>query len=271
MLIGGLLFLYSCSGETDSRDAQSGGEVIVKADVSLKPVLQEIAENYQRETTVPLKLQFAPSFELLADSSADSVDTYIFANDDFIESARRINLIDSTGEITLAFSVPCLLVPMFNPAMVSNLSDLKNPELRIGIPDPESDILGRFALEILRKNQLYKSVYHRLIINGPSALEMTERVAKCELDVAIGWTVCPNWNPGGIEVVLLIPSEVPRVAVICAAKAATPADSTNADNFMTYLKSDRSLHVFRKWGYMIADSDLDAYAPAAIRGGSPAQ
>lgn len=268
-LIGLMLFLISCSQESNGKNPQTSPNVTVKADVSLKLVLEEIAGNYRRESQVPVNLELAPSFDLLADSSADSVDLYIFVNGNFVEAGSNAGLVDSAGEITLAYAVPCILVPKFNPFMVSNLSDLEDSKMRIGISDPASDILGRFALEIFRRNKLDKVVQHRLTIAGPSALELAERVAKNELDAAIGWTICSNWNPGGIEVVLLVPSEIPRVATVCAVKAAAPPDSVAVSHFMTYLKSDRGLQIFRKWGYLISESDLSAYAPAAVLGGSP--
>lgn len=268
-LCAALLFLCSCSQQQSPRVSESNDEVIVRADVTLKPTLLEVAENYSYVTNFQMMLQFAPSALLLSEPAVDSVAVFIFANDHYIEEARSLNLVDSVAEIVLAHAVPSLIVPRFNPYMITNLSDLKNSRLRIGIADPQSDILGAFALEILKKNYLFDLIEPRLILAGPSALDLADCVARSELDVGIAWTMSARWNPESFDVVLLVPNEIPRVAAICAVRACTPIDSAAADRLMTYLNSDRCQNIFRNWGYLTTESDIDMYAPAAIIGGKP--
>jgi len=145
-----------------------------------------------------------------------------------------------------------LIVPRFNRnLMITSLAEMKDSKLRIGIADPQSDVLGAFTVEMLKRNNIYESINHRLILTGPSALDLTERVSKCEIDVGVAWTMSTNWNPESFDVVLLVPNEIPRVAAITAVRA------------------DRCLNIFRKWGYLINESDIHMYAPAASIGGKP--
>ncbi len=268
ILLTTLLF-SSCSQQQNSRTNPASSIVFVRADVSLKSVLEEISDNFFYVTNYRIQYQFVPSSRMLDVTDADSVDIFIFANDQYVEPARQAGLVDSTEAITLAYAVPCLIVPRFNPHMITNLGDLENTKLRIGIADPSSDVLGAFSLELLQKNQLLDDISHRLIYAGPSAKDLAERVAKSQIDVAVSWTAAVNWYPESFDVLLLIPQEIPRIAAICAARSAHPVTGDNADRLITYLKSDRCSNIFRNWGYLTSDSDIDMYAPTAAIGGKP--
>jgi molybdenum ABC transporter molybdate-binding protein len=273
IFISGLLsitsFLLSACDQQSQRSRDTNRDIYVRADVSLKPTLQDVAENFSYVTNYNLMFEFTPSNQLLNTEAADSVDVFIFTNDHMIEIAREAHLADTSTELSIAYAVPCLIVPKFNPHMITALGDLREKALRIGIADPETDVLGAFSLEILRNNNLFETTNHRLIYAGPSAWDLAERIAKFQLDAAISWTSSVNWFPESFDVLLLIPSEIPRIAVVTAVKAANPIDKENSDRLMTYLNSDRCANIFRDWGYLISDSDIDMYAPAATIGGKP--
>ena len=268
-LLAALLFLASCSQQQSSRNSGSNSAVLIRADISLKPTLLDVAENYAYVTTHRMNLQFATANRILTEPETDSIDVFIFANDHFLEEARSLNRADSIGDITIAYAVPSLIVPRFNPYMITTLSDLKNSKLHIGIVDPKSDVLGAFALEILHKNNLHDAVKPRLVTVGPSALDLAERISKSELDVGVAWTMSTNWFPESFDVILLVPNEIPRVAAITAVRALSPIDSTGADRLMTYLNSDRCQNIFRDWGYLTSEAEIHMYAPAATIGGKP--
>ncbi|MBU1652026.1 substrate-binding domain-containing protein, partial [bacterium] len=269
MFVAIACLMTSCSNNSGGRDVSTDLETVVLADISLKPPLEKLAENYSYVTNYKVRFIYAPSNLLLNSPDADSVDLFLFANDQFIEPAREMGLADTTDPIHIAYTVPCLLAPSFNLHMITNLSDLDKSDLRIGIADPETDILGQFSLELLKKNGYYKELEHRLVYIGPSALDLADRVAKIQLDVAVGWTITDNWYPESFDVLLLVPNEIPRVAVVTAILSAKRPDPENAKRLVTYLKSDRCADIFRNWGYLISNSDVNMYAPTAEIGGMP--
>lgn len=266
--IASLLLFTSCTQSGSDRQLPTSYNVHVLADISLQPALLDVAQHYKEDAGYNLVFHFAPYADLLPDRPGDSADVYLLANNVFAQSTNPAPDDTIHGRI-LAYAVPCIVVPQFNPALVSGLIDLKKDQVRLGIPDPGRDVLGQFALEILKKNNLYDALESHLNLVGPSALELAEQVSKKELEAGIGWTVFSNWTQGGAEVVLLSGSEIPRVAAVCAYKAAAPVDSANAARFMTYLNSDRCLDVFRQWGYITSKADLEMYAPIAEIGGKP--
>jgi molybdate transport system substrate-binding protein len=267
-LVCGSFFLNSCSQEASDRNVQKSGEVTIKADVTLRLALIELAQKYQRETSNKIKLKFAPSAELNLDDPADSVDVYILANDPVASSLLDTATNDPSRKRTLAYAIPCIVIPSFNPAMISTLSDLTESNIQIGITDPKKDVLGQFALEILQKNRIYDKLANRLVI-ASSAQDLAERVARKSLEAAIGWSNFPTWTQGGTDVVLLASNEIPRIAAISARRSSVSLDSTQAIKIMMYLGSDRALEVLRKWGYLISTTDIDQYATVAKIGGTP--
>ncbi len=276
LLLSGSFFLLACTQSNQNRNIPASYEVRGMADASLRPALEELAQAYQRETSFHLQLRFLSLQELIPNLPGDSVDVYFFANNSFpdspVDSTAGLDSTagpDSTTGRILAYAVPCIIVPQFNSAMVSDLTDLLKPEIRLGMVDPAYDVLGLFSLEILKKNNVYQALESRLTLYGPSALDLAESVAKKEIDAAIGWTVFPNWTQGSTDVILLNPTQIPRVAALYILKAQKPIDSANADRLLTYLNSERCLEVFRKWGYLTSKTDLEMYAPLAELGGPP--
>lgn len=265
----GLFALSSCTqGNRDRGATRRSGSVSVLADVSLRLPIQDLAMNYQQETSIKVKFKFASSQDIHPDDPADSVDLYILANDNTASTLLDTASFDPSRKRVLGYMIPCIIVPQFNPALVTDLVDLTHRDLRIGICDPNRDVLGQFAIEILQKNRVYNSLSNHLVI-VPSALDLAQRVAKKELDVAIGWTIFPTWTQGGTEVILMAASEIPRVASITARRSQAAMDSTQAVKLMTFLGSDRALDVFRRWGYLISKTDIEMYATVASIGGIP--
>jgi molybdenum ABC transporter molybdate-binding protein len=268
VLACGFSVLNSCSQGSKEKEPTRGGSVIIKADVALRPTILELAQNYQQETAIKVQVKFASSQDMLVDAPGDSTDIYILANDNISSSMLDTVSLDPTSKRIMGYMIPCIIVPQHNPALVTSLADLTNNNVRLGISDPHSDVLGQFALEILKTNQVYDDLSDHLVI-ASSTQDLAERTARKELDAAIGWTLFPSWTQGGTDVVLLAASEIPRIAAVCARRSQVPVDSVQAAKLMTYLGSERALDVFRKWGYLITKTDIEMYASVANIGGTP--
>jgi len=268
--IAGVFLFGACSqsssGDQNAAPTPISNTVRVKADLSLKPAFFELAGYFEQENAAKVQVVYAPSLEIQPDAAGDSVDVYLLANNGYSTAPAHP---DSLARIVLAYAIPCIVVPDLNPALVTDLKFLQQSKMLIGIADPARDILGRFALEILKKNGLYDDLAPRLVPIGPSALDLADAVARGEVDAALGWTVFPNWTGGSADVILLNGVEIPRIAAVSAWRAIHPADSTNAARFMNFLQTERSLACFRKYGYLVLDSDLGMYAPVARIGGTP--
>jgi len=72
LLVLGLtaFMLCSCSQQQNSKATKSSNEVIVRADVTLKPTLLEVAQNYLYVSSMKIKFQFAPSASVISDPRA---------------------------------------------------------------------------------------------------------------------------------------------------------------------------------------------------------
>jgi molybdate transport system substrate-binding protein len=259
---------YACTQEADKKVKTGNQNLYIRADAILKPTLLEVAQDYHFLTSTTIHFNFSTSSHVLTHGSADSVDAFIFLNDHYVAIAREMDVADSSEAVTLAYAVPSMILSRTNPSLISTLADLTLNPLRFGIADSRTDLLGHFSIELLKKNLIYDKINH-LVQTGPTALDLAELVAKGELDAAICWSMAYNWNPESFDVVLLMPNEIPRVAVISSIRSAKPVDPITADRFMNYLKTDRCRFIFRKWGFLINDSDVDMYAPAAEIGGEP--
>lgn len=269
ILLAASCCFHACTQEADTKAKTGNQHLYIRADVALKPTLLEVAQDYHFLTSTTIHFDFSMTSQVLGDGFADSVDAFIFLNDHYVAKAREMGVADSSDAITLAYAVPSMILSHTNSSLISTLADLTANPLRLGIADSHTDLLGMFTLELLKRNRLYDSIKPNLVQKQFSAFDLTDLVSKSELDAAICWSVAYNWNPESFDVVLLMSNEIPRVAVISSVRSAKPVDPALADHFMKYLKMDRCRFIFRKWGFLINDSDIDMYAPTAEIGGEP--
>ena len=194
-------------------------------------------------------------------------DLYIPGSPDYMEKAKALGLV--TGEETrLAYLVPAILVPKGNPFQIRKLDDLARPDVRVGIADPESVCVGLYAVEVLESNSLAEKIRPNLHGQVESCAKTAAMLPLSTVDAVIGWREFASWNPEAMDVVLLKPQEIPRLAYIPAARLRNANNPESAKDFVTYLKSEEGQGIFNKWGYFTKEEDARKLSPDTRIGGT---
>lgn len=242
----------------------------VFAGAASKPATEEVAKSFEQNTGIRVLLHFGGSGKMLADMKLTGRgDIYFPGSSDYMELAGKENLVQPQTEERLIYLIPSINVPKGNPAGVRMLKDLARPGLRIGIARPDMVCVGLYAVEILEKNGMAKTVRPNIKVNAESCEKVAQLAALGMVDAVIGWSVFSSWNPDKIETILLEPMEIPRIGYIPIALSSVCKNPDAARQFIAFLKSDDGKAIFKKWGYLVTEGEARKYVlPSTPVGGS---
>ena len=256
VLISG--FYYAASGFAAENS------LLVMTGAASKPAMEELAKEYERNTGVKIELNINGSGVLLSQIKlTEKGDIYFPGSVDFIEKAKRENLIIETTETKIVYLVPAINVKKGNPKNIKSLKDLCRPGIKLVIANPEMVCLGVFAAELAEHNfnAEEKAAFRKNIINYVESCEKTANVISLDAaDAVIGWSVFDNWDPKRIETIKINPDEVIRISYLSAAVTKYCKNTKLALQFIKYMKSpDGGMKFFEKYGYFTTPQDALKY------------
>jgi molybdate transport system substrate-binding protein len=233
-----------------------------------KPVLEEAAESFYKETGIRVYLNLGGSGTMLAQMKlARRGDLYIPGSPDYMIKAIREGVVDPDSVVILAYLILAIDVQHGNPKNIQSLSDLTRSGIRVAIGNPEAVCVGLYAVEVLERNGILPQVQKNIVTHAASCEATASLVAMKKVDAVIGWDVFSKWNPEGIDTILLKPNEIPRIAYIPAAISTYSQDKKSAQRFINFLASPKGQKIFAKWGYIATEKEARTFAPKAEIGG----
>ncbi|MDI6755566.1 MAG: molybdate ABC transporter substrate-binding protein [Thermodesulfobacteriota bacterium] len=241
----------------------SAESLLVFAGAASKPPAEAVARIFSQQNNLPVKVTFGGSgFVLSQMKLSRRGDVFFPGSSDFMEKAKRENLIFPETEKIVAYLVPAINVQRGNPRNIRSLKDLLKPGLRLAIADPESVCVGTYAVEVIEKNlqPAEKEKFRKNLVNTVESCEKTANVISLKgVDAVIGWEVFTHWDAGRIETIFLKPEEVPRIGYIPVAVSRFTRNFTLAKQFVDFLVSPPSQSVFRKYGYLMSLPEARRY------------
>ena len=250
------------------KTALKSENVEVFCGTAVKPVMDELVKRFESETDNRVLVRYAASGVALSQMELSRRgDVFVAGSPDFMDKAVQKHLVRPGVEQTLAYLVPALVVPKYNPKKILRLSDLLRPDVTVGLANPKTVCVGTYAVEILEANRLLSAVKRRVKVYAESCSAAAAMVAMKKVDVVIGWREFGCLAPGAVEVIPLQPEEIPRIAYIPAAPTVNAKRPADAEAFVRFLASDRSRAVFEKHGYITRRDVALRLAPKARVGG----
>jgi len=242
--------------------------LVIFAGSASQPPLEEAVEVFKAKTGIPVTLHTGGSGAMLNQIRLTGQgDLYIPGSPDYMDKARAFGLIDG-DPVILAYLVPAIIVAKGNPLGIKGLQDLDRTNLRIGLADPDSVCVGLYAVEIIEGNGITERLRPNLRGMVESCAKAASMIPLKLVDVVIGWREFSTWNPETMDVVLLAPGEIPRLAYIPAGILRRARNPEGAETFVTFLKSAEGLAIFQKWDYMTDENTARGFAPLARLGGT---
>jgi molybdate transport system substrate-binding protein len=226
-------------------------ETLVHAAASLTDALQEIAADYRKEGNEPVRFNFGASSMLARHIQQGAPGDIFFSADEAkMDGLRERGLILEDTRTSLLSNTLAVVVPGDSTIRLTSIRDLLKLKGNIAIAEPQSVPAGIYAKEYLRKAGIWEKIIDRVIPadNVRAALAVVE---SGNADAAIVYRTDAAISRTG-RVALEIPREEgPRISYpVAVLKGA--GDPAAAMKFYRYLLGEKSLRVFRKYGFIVA-------------------
>jgi molybdate transport system substrate-binding protein len=238
-----------------SQHAESSDRLLIFAGAASKPATEEVIHLFQKESGISVDILFGGSGFVLAQMKlAGKGDLYFPGSSDFMEKAKKENLVFPESEKIVVYLIPAINVQKGNPKGIHSLRDLTKKGIRVAIANPEFVCVGTYAVEIIEKNlsPSEKKDFKRNLVNYTESCEKTANAVSLKaVDAVLGWRVFQYWDPERIETVYLKSGEIPRIGYIPIAISRFTQDRRVAQRFVDFLFSSQGKAVFRKYHYLM--------------------
>lgn len=265
------LFLFlafaACQNQPPNNEkaTNQAGEssLLIYVGAASKPPTEEIVQQFQDETGIKVEAIYGGSGYVLSQMKlAGKGDIYFPGSSDYMEVAKREQLVFPETEQQVVYLVNAINVQKGNPKNIKTLKDLTRSGLRVAIANPEGVCVGAYAIEIIEHNfnEAEKAQFRKNLVSYTESCDKTATaVALKAVDAVIGWSVFQHWNPDKIESVPLKPEEILRIGYIPIAIATYTKDRPLAQRFIDFVVSDKGKAVFKKYSYFSTVGEASQY------------
>tara|TARA_R110002096_G_scaffold33146_1_gene95881 strand:+ start:333 stop:1805 length:1473 start_codon:yes stop_codon:yes gene_type:complete len=245
VLVGSIVVLSGCGDKDISREP-----LVMFCAAGIKIPVARIAEQYEAEYGVPVQIQYGGSGTLLTSLKIADGDVYLAADSSYMELGKADGLIQET--MPVAWMKAGLGVPLGNPKGLSQLEEIQNPNLKVGIGNPEAASVGRFSKKILTKHELWDGFEPTVMF--PTVNELANALKVSALDVAIIWDAVAYQYPE-IDFVSVPEFDVEKKDVTVGVLTSS-SQPTEALRFCRYLNAaDRGQLIFEEEGFVPVQGD----------------
>ncbi|MEW6087894.1 MAG: molybdate ABC transporter substrate-binding protein [bacterium] len=242
--------------------------LLVFAGSASKPVLEEINRNFEDEYKVKIEINFGGSGAVLSQMKlAKKGDVYIPGSSDFMEKAKKDNIILPETEEIIAYLIPSICVRAGNPMEITGIESVAQKDVRLGIGAARTVCVGLYAVEIIERSGLKDKIIPKIITNAQSCENTALLLMMKNIDAVFGWSVFENWSPDKIKSIPIESKYLKRVGYIPAAVSVYCKNKELALKYIQYLKKPLGQDVFKKNGYLTDIDEVKRIYPGAEIGG----
>ncbi|MBW6483658.1 MAG: molybdate ABC transporter substrate-binding protein [Vicingaceae bacterium] len=240
-----------------------GQNLLIYVGAASKPPTEEIVEQFQQETGVKVDVIFGGSGYVLSQMKLSGKgDIYFPGSSDYMEIAKRENLVYPETEQQVVYLVNAINVQKGNPKNIQSLKDLCKPGIKVAIANPEGVCVGAYAVEILEKNLSENEIkqFKKNLSNYTESCDKTaSAIALSTVDAVIGWRVFHYWNPEMIVTIPLKSDEIIRIGYIPIAISTLTQDKELAQYFINYVTGEKGKAIFKKYSYFTTPAEAETY------------
>lgn len=158
-----ICLVIACASPNKSKNT-----ITVFAAASVSDVMNEIAKEFQKETGISVRLNYASSGILARQiESGAGFDCYVSASKDWVDYLDSLELLDEESIRSIAQNSMVAIVPIQDIQTTISDQDIGNfPNLfngRLSVGDPTHVPAGKYAMQILQNNSWEKNLESRIL------------------------------------------------------------------------------------------------------------
>jgi molybdate transport system substrate-binding protein len=251
-----LLLVGTCSTPAAESAAR---EINVAAAADLSAALQEVADTYEKQTGVTVKLSFGASGALTQQiQNGAPFDVFFSADMDYPKQLVSDGHADGASLYRYAVGRLVLWVPSDSPLDVEHkgINVLFDPTVKkIAMANPQHAPYGRAAAAALKHYGLYEKVSDRLVLgeNISQAAQFVESGNAQVGFVALAHAVAPAMQGKGKY--WMVPAEAYPPLDQGVVLIAHSPHSEDARAFLDYVKTTEVAAMLRRYGFSLPDQE----------------
>jgi molybdate transport system substrate-binding protein len=223
--------------------------ITVSAAISLKDVLDEIAQLYRAQTPdtmIHFNLGASGTLERQIEEGAP-VDVFISASEDQMNSLESKGLLLPGTRRDLVRNAVVLIVPKGKTGIAS-FEDLARPEMKhIAIGEPKTVPAGRYAQEVLTHFHLYEQLKPKFVLTSDVRQVLTY-VSTGNVDAGIAYATDAQTS-AEVSIVTTAPEDSHSPVIYPVATLKSSKESAEAKRFLDFLSGEKAQRVFEKYGF----------------------
>lgn len=211
----------------------------------LRNAVSEIALNYEKETNVPVQIQFGGSGALEAQLEVAGGDLFLPADSSYLDSIAKKGLLEKS--FPAVSQTAGIVVPKGNPRNLQSLGDLSQPGLRLSMAD-SSAAIGKHVREVLAETGDLAAISKNITVTKPTVNNTVEDVATGAVDATLAWDAVARdftkveWLP--------VPVFSEKRVETAIAVLTTSKHQREALRFARYLTDpEKGQKIFKKYGF----------------------
>ena len=205
--------LAGCGG------GDEGGEAPLLCYVggTMRPVMEKLAAEYEKETGQKIEIDAAGSGELLIRIQQDKRGDLYVCHDPFLDMLMRKGL--GRQGWTMALVTPTLVVQKGNPKKILSITDLARPGIKLGLTDPKHSTMGHIVPTIFTKAGLREQIEANVATRQRGGSGIANAVGMKDLDAGIVWDAVAHLRTDKLDAVKIEPQfmPIPEVDAITSA------------------------------------------------------
>lgn len=241
------LFAFSVGLSGCSSEDGKAKSLMVYSGAGMRKPMDEIGLAFEEKYGVKINYNYAGSNALLSQMElTQEGDAYMPGATMYIEIATEKGLVDY--QQLISYHIPVITVPVGNPANITCLEDLANPEVKLVWGDPEVAAIGKTGKKILENNGIYEETWVNVIATLPTMNEVMMQIAMGQADASINW-----WDTvksvEDIEVIQ-IAQEQNDIKIIPIGVTSFTENPELAKQFVDFCASEEGKAIFEKHGFI---------------------
>jgi len=228
-------------------------DVLIHAAASLTDALQEIAVLYKKDNNENVQFNFGAS-SMLARQIQEGApgDIFVSADELKMDDLQKKGLILTETRKSILSNTLAIIVPEDSKTVLNTIQDLLKIKGNIAIAEPQSVPAGIYAKEYLKKVGLWNKIIDRLLPteNVRAAMAIVEAG---NADAGIVYKTDAAISKKVRTALEISKEEGPNISYPIAVLKESK-DPQAAMKFYQYLISDQAFEVYRKYGFLTAES-----------------
>lgn len=223
-------------------------KLLIYSGAGIRPATAELAETFGRRHGVQVECDYAGSEMLLSRIKLSRKgDLYMPGDLHYVAQAEDEGLV--TESKTACYFVPVILVPKGNPRGLASLRDLADPQVALGLGDPNACAIGRKSSKLFANSGIDETKLN-VAVRTLTVNELGTLVKLGKLDAAIVWdAVAANFTAD--TDVVPIPPEENFISTVPVGVLSFSEHPELARRFVEFATSEEGAAIFRKHHYTV--------------------